>query len=537
MTSSTTLFSAAFYRRAWLLLLAVILATELILIGTLHKHAIAFDCRANWSVTLCSGASGTLISVYALSAALLLYFVLRPHAFAHLIDHTGFALMPLGLNLAGFAIALLPLTFLSDGSGLTYLIPAFAAWTLGFALLVGGMALHVAPLRRWRTSLAPDARLLLGTAAIVTIAPYLATLVRPVWKLEFIAGVTFDAVARTTQALGYALDINDPVKKHIGTHDFTIAIAPQCSGLEGIALVTVFVTVFLALFREELRFPRAFWLYPAGIAVSMFLNFVRITILLIIGIEGSPDLAVGGFHSHAGWLMFTIIALGIVLCARAIPALQKEPGLRMTARKVLQIPPVQQDMNAARIVPFMILLVSGIFAQAFSQTPGLVYPLRAIAMGAALVFFWDVLRRIDWRPSPVSIMAGAGVGVLWILVPYTPAETSPAHGGLAGGVLLAWLIVRGFGTILLVPIIEELFFRDYLESRIRGLCGPLLTALISAALFAALHDRWAEAFVAGLVFSWVMAQRRNVADAIAAHATANALIYAFAVITGSLYII
>ena len=122
-------------------------------------------------------------------------------------------------------------------------------------------------------------------------------------------------------------------------------------------------------------------------------------------------------------------------------------------------------------------------------------------------------------------------------LPRRPADTSPAHGGLTGALLVGWLILRGLGTIVLVPIIEELFFRDYLEGKLRGFSGPILSALITAGLFAALHDRWIEAFAAGLLFSWLMQRRGRVIDAIAAHAVANALIFAVALITAQMHII
>jgi exosortase E/protease (VPEID-CTERM system) len=392
------------------------------------------------------------------------------------------------------------------------------------------------------------------------IAPVLATALRPVWKLETISSGTFHLVASITETLGYTLTINDPVKKWIGTEEFLIAVAPQCSGVEGIALVTLFVTIFLALFRSELRFPRAFLLYPAGIAVSMILNVVRITVLLIIGLEGNAELAIGGFHSHAGWMMFTLIALGVVLVARSMPFLQKEPasvGGTLSSHKAV-LPPLSQDDNAARIVPFAVFMISAIFAQAFSQSPGVVYPLRVVAMAAGLFFFLPVLARIAWRPTFTAITAGVAIGVMWIAVPYSVEDTTPTHGGLAGALLIGWLIARGIGTMLFVPIIEELFFRDYLERKVSGKAAPILrallgqpepnsraarlgpqifAALVTASLFAILHDRWVEAFIAGLVFSWVMAQRKNVADAVAAHMAANAIVFAYALATMQMHII
>ena len=70
--------------------------------------------------------------------------------------------------------------------------------------------------------------------------------------------------------------------------DFTPEIAPVLDSLTVSALValvplvTIFVTLYLWLFRAELRFPRALLLYPLGIAASAALNVLRIGALLTL---------------------------------------------------------------------------------------------------------------------------------------------------------------------------------------------------------------------------------------------------------------
>ena len=249
---------------------------------------------------------------------------------------------------------------------------------------------------------------------------------------------------------------------------------------------------------------------------------VRITVLMIIGLEGNPKLAVGGFHSHAGWLLFTLIAMGIVLAARSVPALQKHGAAPAASPALSQAapPPFFRDPVVARILPFAVFMFSALLTQVFSNTPGVVYPLRALAMAAALAAFWAIYIRFDWRLDPVALGAGVLIGVGWVLIPYAPEDTTPAYGALTGAALAVWMVARGIGTVLLVPLIEELFFRDYLESKLRPIGGAILAALVSAGLFALLHDRWAEAFAAGLILSWVMRRHGKVTDAVAAHAVA-----------------
>lgn len=79
----------------------------------------------------------------------------------------------------------------------------------------------------------------------------------------------------------------------------------------------------------------------------------------------------------------------------------------------------------------------------------------------------------------MAIGAGALVGLAWVLIPYAPADTTPPYGALTGTALAGWMLMRGLGTVLLVPVIEELFFRDYLENRLHTWAGPMVAALIT----------------------------------------------------------
>jgi hypothetical protein len=50
----------------------------------------------------------------------------------------------------------------------------------------------------------------------------------------------------------------EPSKMSIGTQSFHVEIAPQCSGLEGAALILGFCALWLWLLRREFRFPAGF---------------------------------------------------------------------------------------------------------------------------------------------------------------------------------------------------------------------------------------------------------------------------------------
>jgi membrane protease YdiL (CAAX protease family) len=107
-------------------------------------------------------------------------------------------------------------------------------------------------------------------------------------------------------------------------------------------------------------------------------------------------------------------------------------------------------------------------------------------------------------------------------------------------VLLVWLIARGICTIILVPLIEELFFRGYLERRLHlsvSRAAVIVAAISGAIFFVILHGRWAEVFFANLLFSWVAARRGNLTDSVLAHGVANALIFGAAIVAGDMSIL
>ena len=41
-------------------------------------------------------------------------------------------------------------------------------------------------------------------------------------------------------------------------------------------------------------------------------NILRIAALIMLGSSGAADLAVGGFHSQAGWIAFNAVGLGLI---------------------------------------------------------------------------------------------------------------------------------------------------------------------------------------------------------------------------------
>jgi CAAX prenyl protease-like protein len=118
---------------------------------------------------------------------------------------------------------------------------------------------------------------------------------------------------------------------------------------------------------------------------------------------------------------------------------------------------------------------------------------------------------------------------------------SPVEAGLAElpyWAAVIWIFFRVAGSVIAVPLAEELAFRGYL---IRKLIDrdfeniPLnrftwLSFLLSSVLFGLLHDRWLAGIIAGMLFALALYRRGQLGDAVVAHVTANALIAAYVLV-------
>lgn len=506
---------------------AVVLAELAVLVGILL--ATDLQCGVTDRAFVCNLLSVTLSrggGVVALGAA---YLLARHRWIAEVEGRTRVSPWP-AVQVAGFALLLLPL--LVAGSDLDRLFRIGPpAWAIGAPAAALGALFWLMGPRAWvrflrRDPVTPTLLVLLGL-----VGPDIVSGADLAWNWNPLARVTFESVAALASLFGAAQTV--PAEYLVILDYFEVEIAAACSGIQGFALTLGFLALAFWIDRAGLNFRRAWILVPLGLLASFVLNVVRITMLLVIGARVSPELALDGFHGHAGWLMFVLLGFGLVAVARM-------PWFRRTAARAAPRPappPLVKDRNAALIVPFMGLMFGTLVASTFALVPELWYPLRIAATALAVLPFLPWYRALDWTPDPVAIGAGLAVGLVWVLT--QPAATS-GEDALAGALAAApaawvagWAAFRIFGSVLLVPLVEEAFFRGYLQQRLDGPGWRRWAALLaSAALFAMLHERWLAGFLAGLVFGLAMLRRGRLTDAVAAHAAANLVLAATAVAQG-----
>ena len=296
----------------------------------------------------------------------------------------------------------------------------------------------------------------------------------------------------------------------------------------------------MALFHRHLRFPHVLILFPVGVVLIWLANGVRIALLIAIGSAGAEAVAVGGFHSQAGWLAFNALALGFVALTTRVRFFRVDAAGAAAAPSRCPL-----DPTVAYLAPWLTILAVTQVLGAFTAGFRLGLPGSRGGGGGGVVAVPQGLRPVGRAWSWQAVALGVVVFGVWLLLapgdmlastgpPPAWSEAAPVWAGL-------WLVFRLAGSVVTVPLAEELAFRGYLTRRLvqhnfqqLPLGRMTVTSfVVSSVLFGVLHGRcWPAGIAAGLLFSLALRRRGRLADAVAAHMTANALLGLYVLSTG-----
>lgn len=172
-----------------------------------------------------------------------------------------------------------------------------------------------------------------------------------------------------------------------------------------------------------------------------------------------------------------------------------------------------------------------------------IYSVKAAAVAAALWYCREALLRFPFAVSPLALLLGAAGVVMWVgleQVPYPKPEF--LGGGRAAfnpeeriadpALRVAFLAVRFLGLAVLVPLMEELFWRGFLiryvqaedfESVPVGKVTPAAFAIVAIA-FAAVHPEWLPALLYAAAANWLLMRTQSLWACIQMHAVTNLLL-------------
>lgn len=198
----------------------------------------------------------------------------------------------------------------------------------------------------------------------------------------------------------------------------------------------------------------------------------------------------------------------------------------------------------ARVLPYIVILALTFLQDSAGG------PLRYwLYLGKLLVGLWcirvvyDLTPEVRWAFSWEAVVAGVLVFVIWVgLDPYYPKFQALVKPGepwnpftqFRGNHALGWFFVavRTFGSALIVPPIEEAFYRSFLYRylvRIPFTAIPLshlhwVSLIATSLIFGFSHYQWLAGFLCGLIYQSLVIRKNRLGDAMTAHGITNLLL-------------
>lgn len=492
------------------------------------------------------GGGGQAITfLVTVAAALLLLGLVRPSAPSSYLEPFERYRAPVAFWIAHAVVfaALLMVTRAMFPSGSGEGAHADAAWatdwggpSLWMALVLtttASLARCVLPFRTWAHLLWRMRKTLAMALVAGTLAWVTGRAGEDAWTN--LSSVTLDVSARLLNIVEPEI-VLIPDRALIGTPRFAVTVAPVCSGLAGIGLMAAFFGVFMFAGREQLRLGRVAALLPLALGFAWLANAVRIAFLIVIGTHGLSGVAMSGFHSKAGWFFFCFVALALLFAVWRMPFfLRKSPERTQDTWNptLVYLAPLAAQLAVA--------MATGMFAEHVDHG----YGLRLVAIALTLWLLRRLLPpahiRLHWDALALGAV-GYGIWIAFQKAPDVEALAAAQHDLHAFGSawLVSWVVQRLLGSVVLVPIAEELAFRgcllpriidaDFLDVPPRRL--TLSALAVSSVAFGLMHDNWLGGIACAVLFALARQRRGRLSDAIVAHATTNLLVAADVLLLG-----
>src|SRR4051812_3150092 len=199
---------------------------------------------------------------------------------------------------------------------------------------------------------------------------------------------------------------------------------------------------------------------------------------------------------------------------------------------------------SARIVPFVLFVSLTALQGKLGLSYYEVYCAKTF-VGAFLVWLmWPLVKEMRWAFSWEAVAIGIFVAVFWVgLDPNGPKWMKIDHVwnpradlGANSTLPLAYIAIRILGSTLVVPHMEEVFFRSFLYRyiiKVDFLSVPLnhfnlRSFLITSILFGAEHgNQWIAGILCGFCYQWLVLRKNRLGGAMTAHAISNLLLGAY----------
>jgi uncharacterized protein len=166
------------------------------------------------------------------------------------------------------------------------------------------------------------------------------------------------------------------------------------------------------------------------------------------------------------------------------------------------------------------------------------YPIQIGIVAALLWVFHNRYEELKPSFSPLDIAVGLVAIVIWILInPYYPQFKADIYNPAGQHLFIG---IRVAGAVLVVPLMEELFWRGFLirwlvdEDFKKVPLGVFTKAsfVITVVLFSMEHSQWLAGLVCGVLYNWLYYRRKSLFACVVAHAVSNATLAAWVLARG-----
>lgn len=252
---------------------------------------------------------------------------------------------------------------------------------------------------------------------------------------------------------------------------------------------------------------------------------------------------------------------------------------------VQQTPPQAQGLRGLLhdrpqlpyLIPFVVFVgvtIPASFGEAFGvdwsalwmRYHPLVYTVKTVLAAALLWALWRYYTPIRWSHLGLGVVVGLFGVVLWVGVEWLSQQAgltrnlmagfdpgNPQHPASAAVVAKVYIptlrledptwrylfyFIRIAGPTLVVPVMEELFFRDFIQRMlVRGVrfqdvavgAFTWFSLIGMSVLFAINHIQWPSGFFYGLMMGILVVRTRSLGCCIVAHGVTNLVLYLFCV--------
>jgi uncharacterized protein len=194
--------------------------------------------------------------------------------------------------------------------------------------------------------------------------------------------------------------------------------------------------------------------------------------------------------------------------------------------------------TVARVAPFFIFILLTFFQGKLGpESAYWVYAAKTVAGIWMIWAVWPAVEEMRWKVSVEGIVVGLAVFGIWVgLDPFYPkfgggGEPWNPRAVFGESAVWAWvfIVVRLLGSTLVVPPLEEVFYRSFLYRYIAnsdfqsvplGLFrwGPFL---ITSVIFGFVHHQWLAGILCGFAYQGLVCWKKRLGDAMTAHAVTN----------------